>query len=92
MTDAETVNKMVEIIWTAEQEETGVFGAMVGRKQAQALVKEGYTINAGKVPANANDIFGILVQVEDEVTGTFRAVVARKVSQALVANGATAAK
>lgn len=89
MTDVETINEMAEIIWTAEQRATGVFGALVGRRQAQALVEGGYILNPGKSPANANDVFGILIQVEDENTGKFRATVAREVSQALVARGIT---
>lgn len=82
-------NEIAEIIWTAEQEATGVFSAGVGRKQAQELVKEGYSFDPAQTPADEHEVFGVLAAVEDEVTGFFRAQVARSISRTLVKCGLT---
>lgn len=87
MDNLNTVDDMAEIIWTAEQGMTGQFSAVLGRRQAEALVNEGYTINPEKASADEHDVFGVLVVTEDAITGVFRAQVARTVARTLVEKG-----
>lgn len=82
-------SNLFEIIATVEQEETGVFSAVLSRAGAMALDNAGYSMNEEGVPAQANEVFGILIISEEKLTGVFRAVLARKKSEALVAAGLT---
>lgn len=87
MTDDKSMYDMAQIIWTAEQDATGHFNAVLGRKQAAALVKEGYAINGNQSGDTERDLFTLLIKTEDEVTGIFHAHVARAAAKALVDRG-----
>lgn len=83
------VGNLFEVVAFVQQQQTGVFDAVICRDSAKALAHAGYSLKPSsmEIIVNESDLFEILITVEQKWNGSFRAATARVIVKALIEAG-----